>query len=211
MNHHAVSTEDQKQPETPPLTAEESNEIGAIYEKWRYHVERIARSFTKNFYDSEDSEELISEFWSWASHNRLFASYDSSKGSFEQFLNTTCRNKMIDIRRKQIRFRKNYRPVPIDDRPENDGLDVVNTDALPADHREPLNEIIKAEASTRIQAALKSLPPQQEKVITLRYIRGLSTSETAKVLGVSLSTVKTHLAKAKTRLKKRLLEISKGR
>ena len=42
-------------------------------------------------------------------------------------------------------------------------------------------------------AALQSLPKRQREAITLRYVAGLGEAETARALGISAGTVKTHL------------------
>jgi RNA polymerase sigma factor (sigma-70 family) len=48
----------------------------------------------------------------------------------------------------------------------------------------------------RIMAALARLPARQRQVVTLRLLLDLDTSRTAKVLGISPSAVKAHLARA---------------
>jgi RNA polymerase sigma-70 factor (ECF subfamily) len=46
-----------------------------------------------------------------------------------------------------------------------------------------------------LQALVEALPTQQRRVFTLRKVYGLSTREIAEKLGLSVSTVETHLAK----------------
>ena len=53
-------------------------------------------------------------------------------------------------------------------------------------------------------AALKSLPRRQREAITLRYVAGLGESETARALGVSPGTVKTHLHRGVVALRSHL-------
>jgi RNA polymerase sigma factor (sigma-70 family) len=48
----------------------------------------------------------------------------------------------------------------------------------------------------RIMAALTRLPARQQQVVTLRLLLDPDTSRTAKVLGISPSAVKAHLARA---------------
>jgi RNA polymerase sigma-70 factor (sigma-E family) len=49
--------------------------------------------------------------------------------------------------------------------------------------------------------ALRTLPPQQHKVVVLRYWLGLSVAEAATVLGIADGTVKSQCAKALTKLR----------
>lgn len=53
-----------------------------------------------------------------------------------------------------------------------------------------------------LSAALDSLPRRQREVIVLRYLLGLPEPEVARVLGVSLGTVKTHLRRGLAGLRK---------
>ncbi|HEX5614140.1 MAG TPA: sigma-70 family RNA polymerase sigma factor [Acidimicrobiia bacterium] len=50
-------------------------------------------------------------------------------------------------------------------------------------------------------AALRALPARQREVIVLRHLAGLSEPEVAERLGLSLGTVKTHLRRAKEKLR----------
>jgi RNA polymerase sigma factor (sigma-70 family) len=49
--------------------------------------------------------------------------------------------------------------------------------------------------------ALASLPPRQRAVLVLRYFDDLPEAEIAEVLGCSLGTVKSHCARALSRLR----------
>lgn len=49
-------------------------------------------------------------------------------------------------------------------------------------------------------AVLRSLPKRQREVIVMRYLLGYSESATCEALGISLATVRTHLARAKKAL-----------
>jgi RNA polymerase sigma factor (sigma-70 family) len=54
--------------------------------------------------------------------------------------------------------------------------------------------------------AIDDLPPQCGRVVKLRKLEGLGPSEIAVSLGISVSTVETHLAKGLARLTERLRE-----
>jgi RNA polymerase sigma factor (sigma-70 family) len=59
-------------------------------------------------------------------------------------------------------------------------------------------------------APLRRLPRRQQQVVVLRYIADLSEEEVARVLGVSLGTVKTHLRRAMPRLRSELITLEGG-
>ncbi|HEV2888112.1 MAG TPA: RNA polymerase sigma factor [Jatrophihabitans sp.] len=55
-----------------------------------------------------------------------------------------------------------------------------------------------------VERAVARLPHRQRQVITLHYLADLSVAEVAAVLGVSESSVKTHLGAARSALRARL-------
>jgi RNA polymerase sigma-70 factor (sigma-E family) len=59
-------------------------------------------------------------------------------------------------------------------------------------------------------SALHALPARQREVLVLRYYNGLSEAQTASVLGISASAVKTHTARAMAALRSEI-ERSPGR
>lgn len=56
-------------------------------------------------------------------------------------------------------------------------------------------------AGVDVLRALATLPPEQHKVVVLRYWLGMSVSETAQTLGVADGTVKSQCSKALTKLR----------
>lgn len=60
----------------------------------------------------------------------------------------------------------------------------------PGDFVDPADEVALRQT---LNAALRLLPRRQRETIVLRYLVGLSEPAVARVLGVSQSTVKTHL------------------
>ncbi|MEO6502837.1 MAG: RNA polymerase sigma factor [Jatrophihabitantaceae bacterium] len=66
--------------------------------------------------------------------------------------------------------------------------------------------VVEAPSADRIdvEQAVARLPRRQRQVITLHYLADLSVSEVAAVLGVSESSVKTHLGAARSALRARL-------
>ena len=60
----------------------------------------------------------------------------------------------------------------------------------------------------RLRAALSTLPIRQRAVVVLRFYEDRSEAEVAQLLGCSVGTVKSQSAKALTKLRERLDEIS---
>ncbi|MCG8400825.1 MAG: sigma-70 family RNA polymerase sigma factor [Firmicutes bacterium] len=59
-----------------------------------------------------------------------------------------------------------------------------------------------SEQSDRLRQAIEGLPPRQQEAVTLRYLQGLSTKQTAQAMRCAEGTVKATLAKALKALRK---------
>lgn len=92
-------------------------------------------------------------------------------------------------------------PVPGTD-PEGDGSHVsrhlVDWSSVPDD------QLLNAEAREVMDRAIAELPETLRSTFILRDIQGLSGSETAEILGISVATVKTRLHRARLWLRDRL-------
>jgi RNA polymerase sigma-70 factor (ECF subfamily) len=77
--------------------------------------------------------------------------------------------------------------------------------AAPAEHT-PRALVEAGERRARVQAAIEALPDKYRLIVTLYYLQGQSYQEIAAILGLPLGTVKTHLYRARGRLKRLLAE-----
>ena len=76
-------------------------------------------------------------------------------------------------------------------------------DELPAvDDTE--ERVADLEQARQVAAAIAALPPDARRVVVLRDVQGLSTKETAAVLGISESAVKVRLHRAHAELRRRV-------
>ncbi len=111
-------------------------------------------------------------------------------------------NKIRDFQRRQtVRNRVFFwrsRLADDQDEPEIESLtpDLSVTDAV--------ERLMQQEALKRLEIAIAELPARQRQAFVLRIWDGLSTEETATVMGCSDGSVKTHLSRALTALRNRL-------
>jgi len=140
--------------------------------------------------DSQAAEELVQEVMLlvW----RRAETFDPIQASASTWIFTIARNKRIDaLRREQ--------------RPEIDPDDP----ALVPNPLEPADRMLEAaQASGRLQAALKELPPEQAELLKLAYFDDKSHSLISSERGIPLGTVKSRLRLALDRLRKALRDPS---
>jgi RNA polymerase sigma factor (sigma-70 family) len=75
---------------------------------------------------------------------------------------------------------------------------------VPAERCDPADLAVSAEFTTRVHAAVATLPPGQRAAILLFYLSGLTLAETAATLRIEIGAVKTRLHKARKSLRAQL-------
>jgi len=104
----------------------------------------------------------------------------------------------ITLNEARMRVRK-YRARlydSIDAGQETDEGDYIPTDF--ADWREiPSEALERGELKDALAQALKSLPPKYREIIVLRDIEEMSTAEAAEILGITETSAKTRLSRAR--------------
>ncbi|MGA2112926.1 MAG: sigma-70 family RNA polymerase sigma factor [Anaerolineales bacterium] len=102
-----------------------------------------------------------------------------------------------------MRLRKTHREtVSVEGSDSGDGegepLELFDFSNLPEE------EVLNREVQDQIQAAIQDAPSNLRTVFALREVEGLSTAETAEVLGLSEEAVKTRLHRGRLWLRQRL-------
>src|SRR5215813_10273798 len=99
--------------------------------------------------------------------------------------------------------RRRFATVSLDDQPNGNGTGHART--LASSSPTPEQVLQSKEQEAAIQQALARLSSDHRSIIVLRDIEGFSYNEIADVLGVSVGTVKSRLARARADLKKSLM------
>jgi RNA polymerase sigma-70 factor (ECF subfamily) len=81
------------------------------------------------------------------------------------------------------------------------GVDAGLLDAVPAMTVGPLDDLVRAEARSAVQAGLRRLKPLDRQALEAFYLRGRSLKRIARELAVPVGTVKRRLHVARQRLK----------
>lgn len=106
------------------------------------------------------------------------------------------RRKIVDVQRRG-NFRLRFL-APASERSEDSLIDWADPAAGPSQAHD------RREAYAKLTSALRSLPARQREAFTLRVLEELDVADTAKAMGCSEGSVKTHLSRARDALKKQL-------
>jgi RNA polymerase sigma-70 factor (ECF subfamily) len=150
----------------------EAGAVSACVDQFGPLVWALARRLSPTSADAEDAvQEIFLDLWKSASR------FDPQQGSEKVFVTTIARRRLIDRLRR-------LRKVPLSD--DLDILDRIGW-ADPGTRGE-----VCAEAERAAQA-VAGLSAEQQRVIGLAVLQGLSHSEIAAETGLPLGTVKTQM------------------
>ena len=149
--------------------------VDAYRELFLTYAPRVKAYMMRQGADSATAEELAQEtlLMVW----RKAALYSGDKGSPTTWIFTIARNLRIDRLRREVAWQElpqGHAETPSDDTP-------------------PDEVVSEAERGVRVSAALKALPPDQQEVVSLSFIDGLSHSEISDRLKLPLGTVKSRM------------------
>ena len=115
-------------------------------------------------------------------------------GSFKSYLMRIVSHKCYD----ELRRRKRRPATSFEDFGE---VDEEANPALINGHEGPEEYAERREMAHVIQAGIETLPPDQRITLVLSDVQGFSYQEIAKVMDISLGTVKSRLARARGKLR----------
>jgi RNA polymerase sigma-70 factor (ECF subfamily) len=145
--------------------------------------------------DREEAEEVLQE---------TFLSAFRAVGRFEGRSQLGTWLYRIAYNAALMRLRKRQAPTTSLDEPlETEEGDVIPRQLVDWTAR-PDEALLAGELRGALNAAVASLPETLRSVFTLRDIEGLSTAETAEVLGLTETNVKVRLHRARLALRERL-------
>ena len=131
----------------------------------------IARKMLRNTEDAEDAvQEIFVEIWKNAER------FDETKASETTFIAMIARRRIID------RIRHSARRISAD------SLDDVLLEPFTRADKQ-LQVSIEAEQAAE---AMRELRPEQQQVLRLSIVQGMSHQEISEAIGLPLGTVKTH-------------------
>jgi RNA polymerase sigma-70 factor (ECF subfamily) len=169
-----------------PVSADHTARLSSLFETHEERLYRLARRLTPTI---DDALDLVQETFVKAA--RAVESIPAVLQEEEAWLVRVLVNVRRDQwRRERVRKRQAHtrEPAPVQDAGDPETSFVIRT---------------------AVRQALDSLPPRRRAVVTMADIEGLDTTAIASLLGISVITVRWHLAQGRRQLA-RLLTIHLG-
>lgn len=156
---------------------------------------KIYRLALKMLNQQQDAEDVLQETFLKA--YRGLKSFDGRSKLSTWLFRIATNEALMVLRRKHPDFLSIDEPIETEEG-EQEPIQIVDWCCLPE------NEFLSVESRVRLDAAVIKLPESLRVVFILRDINDLSTHETAEVLGLSDTAVKTRLSRARLRLREEL-------
>ena len=156
----------------------------------RRHNQRVFRAARAILRDEREAEDVMQE--AYVNAYTHLAQFDG-RARFSTWLTK------IAVYEALARVRRRRRYEPLDDEP-------METNVPTTSSPDPERQTFGRELGRLIESAVDNLGDGYREVFMLRQVEGLSTSETAHILGVSADVVKTRLSRARHAIQRDLLD-----
>lgn len=174
------------------LQAGDPEEFSRLVEAYSNKIYRLA---VKMLNQQQDAEDVLQETFLKA--YRGLKSFDGRSKISTWLFRIATNEALMILRRKHPDIISIDEPVETEEG-EQEPVQIVDWCCLPE------NELLSEESRERLDAAVQKLPDSLRVVFVLRDINDLSTHETAEVLDLSDTAVKTRLSRARLRLREEL-------
>ena len=167
-------------------------EFARLVDKYHEMIYRLAIKMVNN---PQDAEDILQETFIKA--YRHLEKFDG-RSSLSTWLYRIATNEALMFLRRQKPDMVSVDETLDTGEGEVEPLKIVDWSSLPED------ELMSAEAQVYLDKAVEKLSPSLRVVFVLRDIQSLSTRETADVLNISETAVKTRLSRARLQLREKL-------
>jgi RNA polymerase sigma-70 factor (ECF subfamily) len=175
----------------------QARDLGAFEELVARHEERLYRMAMRLLRNENDAREVLQEglLSAWQNLGGF-----AGRAQFGSWIYRVVANAALML----LRSRRRHPSISVEDLPDA-ALDAAaaagDMEAGGDWSRRPDEQLQSSELKRHIQAAADGLPEILRLVFVLRDVEGLSTEETAELLGITVPTVKTRLHRARLALR----------
>ena len=174
------------------LQAGDTEEFSRLVDTYSSKIYRLA---IKMLNQQQDAEDVLQE--TFVKAYRGLKNFDGRSKISTWLFRIATNEALMVIRKKHPDVVSLDEPIETEEG-EQEPVQIIDWCCLPE------NELLSEESRERLDAAVQKLPERLRVVFLLRDINDLSTHETAEVLGLSDTAVKTRLSRARLRLREEL-------
>ncbi len=174
------------------LQAGDTEEFSRLVETYSNKIYRLA---IKMLNQQQDAEDVLQE--TFVKAYRGLKTFDGRSKISTWLFRIATNEALMVIRRKHPDVVSIDEPVETEEG-EQEPIQIIDWCCLPE------SELLSEETREKLDAAVQKLPERLRVVFILRDINDLSTHETAEVLGLTDTAVKTRLSRARLRLREEL-------
>lgn len=157
---------------------------------------QIYRTVIQILANEQDAEDVLQETYLKAL--KALPEFEG-RSSLSTWLHRIAVNEaLMLLRKRKVPLLSVEESGPFNSEEESEGMEIVDFCCLPE------NELITGESRRFMDQAIQQLPETLRTVFVLRDLEGFSIQETAEVLKLSESNVKTRLLRARLRLRQEL-------
>jgi RNA polymerase sigma-70 factor (ECF subfamily) len=159
-----------------------------LYEVTVAKLYALARLILRN---PADAEEVVCDTFAqiWQSASR----YEASRGSVMGWMLTICRSRALDL----LRQRRGRERITTEQEAGESSLEGRTEES-------PDSLLLALQQGSAVRQALESLSPVRRQLVSLAFLQGLSHQEIVEQTGLPMGTVKSHIRRALTVLRKEL-------
>lgn len=168
------------------------NEFSRLVEKYSGKLYRLGLKMLGN---PQDAEDILQE--TYVKAIRGIKNFDGRSSVSTWLYRIAVNEALMHLRRKRPDIVSIEEPDETDSE-DQEPLQIVDWCCMPE------RELMSGEVRRRLDQAIEKLPDSLRVVFVLRDVEELSTLQTAEVLGLSETAVKTRLSRARMRLREEL-------
>ena len=164
------------------------------------HYAQILRFFRRKGFDPEECRDLT--------HETFISVFKGLKDlrqaqQFESWLFAIAHNLWCSLIEKRSAQKRSATILSLDAGGET-GERLPLAERIPDDSANPLGITLERERLEKLREAMRHLPQQMNRCVQLRVVHDLSHVEIARLMGISVNTVKAHLHQARNVLRTQL-------
>ncbi len=184
------------------LRAGDDRAFAALIDRYHSAMLRVARGFVPT---KEAAEDVVQE--TWLGVIRGIGAFEA-RSSLKTWIFRILVNRAKTRGERESRTRPFSSLTPEGDEPAVDPSRFIDSgrwrgfwSAPPTRHAIPEQHVLASEASDRVLRAVDGLPPNQQVVITLRDIQGLSAADVCDLLSISEANQRVLLHRARSKVR----------